>query len=61
MEQRVYKDVKSIERPEELKEKAQEVWDELSQRLINRAIEQWQARLHELSEQEGDMSNNIVK
>ena len=53
MEQRVYKDVKSIDRPEDLKEKAQEVWDELSQRLINRAIDQWRSRLQKLVEQEG--------
>ena len=53
MEHRVYKDIKRYENIEDLSEAIKRAWDSISQRFINKTIDEWRVRLENVVRMNG--------
>ena len=53
MEHMVYKNIKRYESIEELSEAIKRAWNSLSQRFVNKSIDQWRVRMEKVVEMNG--------
>ena len=53
MEQTVYKNIKRYETIEDLSEAIRRAWDSISQRFIDKSIDEWRVRMENVVEMNG--------
>lgn len=53
MEQTVYKNIKRYETIEDLSEAIRRAWDSISQRFVDKSIDEWRVRMENVVEMNG--------
>ena len=60
MEGIVYKDIKRYPSIEELSAAVQRAWDSISQRFINKSIDEWRLRMEKIIEMDGGHIEHLL-
>ena len=60
MDDLVYKDIKRYPSIEELSKSVQRAWDSLSQRFINKSIDEWRLRMEKVIEMDCGHSEHLL-